>query len=144
MSQYESLISPGVIQPLEQMPFHRQADLTRRLMAGALVHADAGLHVAVHEIGGLSPLDRDYCVPHRHTCHELNLLLSFDKLVFRFTLGDESYVVHAPATVSIPPGLLHSANVVEGRGFFIAILPTADYRSTIHPQDLDRVPPGAP
>ena len=57
----------------------------------------------------------------------VNILLSLDRLVYEITLGDEVYEVEAPASIYIPAGLVHSANVIEGSGFFVAIIETADY-----------------
>jgi hypothetical protein len=40
-------------------------------------------------------------------------------------------LVEAPATIYIPAGLVHSSNVVEGSGFFIALVETADYSASV-------------
>ena len=138
MSKYESLLSPGVVQPLQLVPFHGCAPFVRRLMAGPEIHPGANMHIAVHEIRDLSNQDRRYCEPHRHTCAEMNLLISFDHLLVRITLDDEVYLQPAPATIFIPPGVLHSANAIEGSGFFIAILPCRDYETTFPEGVLDR------
>lgn len=111
--------------------FHDVAPVSRRLMAGLDVHPEARLHIAVHEIRDLGFEDRHYCEPHRHTCMEVNLLLSSSELVFRITLENEEYRVEAPATIYIPPYLLHSANVLEGSGFFVAILGNPDYKASV-------------
>ncbi|AUX44865.1 uncharacterized protein SOCE26_063350 [Sorangium cellulosum] len=129
--RYQRLISSGLVQPLDAVRFHGgEAPLVRRLMAGAAVLPQANHHIAVHEIRGAAREERGYCDPHRHDCAELNLLLSWDRLLFRVALGDEVYTVEAPATIYIPPRLLHSANVVEGTGFYIAMLGNSDYEST--------------
>lgn len=130
MSKYKSLISPGLVQSLSLLSHHQAAPFTRRLMAGGDIHSVADCHVAVHEIRDLDKQDRDYCEPHRHSCGELNLLLSFGHLRFRITLGDEIYFLEAPASIFIPPGLLHSANAIEGSGFFVAIVDSSDYESS--------------
>jgi hypothetical protein len=109
-------------------------------MCGQELHPQANLHVAVHAIQAVSPaLDRQYCEPHVHNCPELNLLVSFERLVFRITLGEEVYLCHAPASIFIPPGVAHSANVVEGTGFFIVVLGSGDYL-----RSLPGVPPSDP
>lgn len=131
-SQYKDLISSGVVQPLEEVVYHRAAPapLIRRLMAGGSVLPDANHHIAVHEFSAAAPQERSYCEPHQHECGEINLLLSWEQLVFRISLGDEIYTVRAPATVYIPARVLHSANVIEGTGFLIAILANGNYAST--------------
>ncbi len=130
--RYEGLISRGIVQPLDAVRFHdfTRAPVARRLMAGASVLPEAKQHIAIHEIRNVASEDRSYCEPHQHACGEVNLLLSWERLVFRILLGDELYTVEAPATIYIRPGLLHSANVIEGTGFYIAILGTDDYAST--------------
>ncbi len=144
MSRYQSLISSGVVQPLHFVPFHGRAPLQRRLMAGSEIHPEANLHIAVHEIRDLHKQDRNYCETHRHTCAELNLLVSFDRLTFRITLDDEIYIQQAPATIFIPPGVLHSANAIEGSGFFIAILACKDYETTFSEPVRDWAPGAGP
>ncbi|MEO9327687.1 hypothetical protein [Gordonia aurantiaca] len=49
-----------------------------------------------------------------HDCPEIDILLSLDRLVHDIRLGDGSFVVEAPASIYIPAGLVHSANVIEG------------------------------
>jgi hypothetical protein len=137
--QHQNLITSGLVQPLDTVRFHTQANtpLVRRLMSGAAVLPQAQQHIAVHEIRGAESEVRGYCEPHQHECAETNLLLSWERLVFRITLGDEVHIVEAPATIYIPPGLLHSANVMEGSGFFIAILGRSDYESTFADRGTD-------
>jgi hypothetical protein len=127
-SRFRHLICSGISEPLSEVPFHQHGPIRRRRMCGQELHPQADLHVAVHEIRGAErALDRHYCEPHAHTCAELNLLISFERLVFRFTLGEESHICQAPASIFIPPGLMHCANVVEGRGFFVVFLGCGDY-----------------
>jgi hypothetical protein len=136
LGKHQALISPGIAQPLDSIPFHADGPLRRRLLAGQGLHPDANWHVAVHELRAVArQSDRDYCVPHAHTCDELNLLLSFGRLVMRVDLEEESYVVQAPASIFIPAGLLHSANVIEGSGFFVALLPQGNYAQTLATED---------
>lgn len=99
-------------------------------MAGGSVLPGANHHIAVHEFSATAPEERSYCEPHQHECGEINLLLSWDRLVFRISLGDEIYTVRAPATIYIPARVLHSANVIEGTGFLVAILGNGNYAST--------------
>jgi hypothetical protein len=132
LGRHQSLISPGLIQSLDSIAFHADGPLERRLFAGRDVHAAANWHVAVHELRAVDrQVDRDYCAPHAHNCDELNLLLSFGRLVMRIELADECYIVEAPASIFIPAGLTHSANVIEGSGFYVTLLPHADYARTL-------------
>jgi hypothetical protein len=135
MIRTASLISPGLVQPLDQVPFHGNgmAPLLRRVLAGPGVHPDLRKHIVAHELCAVSAAKRVYSAPHCHDCPEMNILLSQSQLSFEIRLGDDVYVVQAPATVYIPAGLIHSANVIEGSGFYLAVLDTSDYAASLRP-----------
>lgn len=130
--RYRHLISSGVSESLSAVMFHDSAPVRRRRMCGQEIHPQANSHIAVHEIRGVAhSLDRRYCQPHSHNCSELNLLFSFERLVFRITLGGELYICKAPSSIFIPAGVSHSANVVEGTGFFVVMLGCGEYRQSL-------------
>ena len=116
------LIAPGVLSGLERIRYHDEGPLTRWLMSGADVHPCADTHVAVHRVDAVADAERDYCDVHEHTVPELNLILPITDLIYDIVLGDDRYEVHGPASVFIPAGLSHSANVRAGTGFFVAIV----------------------
>jgi hypothetical protein len=130
---HAALISPGLVEALHHVPFHGSgvAPLCRRVLAGPGVHPQIKKHIVTHEIRDVSADRRSYCEPHVHDCPEINILLSLARLVYEIRLGDEVYLAEAPATIYIPAGLVHSANVVEGSGFFIALVETADYSASV-------------
>ena len=130
---HAALISPGLVQALHHVPFHGSgvAPLCRRVLAGPDVHPQINKHIVAHEVRDVSADRRAYCEPHVHDCPEINILLSLTRLVYEIRLGDEVYLVEAPATIYIPAGLVHSANVVEGSGFFVALVQTADYQASV-------------
>ena len=132
-TRHSALISPGLVQPLHHVPFHANgvAPLTRRVLAGADVHPLLKKHVVTHELRNVSASNRTYCEPHVHDCAELNILLSMGHLSYEIRLEDELYVVEAPATIYIPAGMVHSANVIEGTGFFLAVIETANYAASV-------------
>lgn len=131
MERYSNLISHGVLEGLQSVKFHSDAPFLRRLMSNFSDSYSIGKHIAVHEIkNNLSLKHRSYTELHAHNCDEWNIILSFEKLVFEICLDNESYEVSAPATVYIPQGLLHSANVLEGSGFYICVLDTSDYNNS--------------
>jgi hypothetical protein len=116
------LISPGLPRGLETIPHHHAGPLIRWLMAGAELHPEAGAHVAVHRLDAVDDRGRDYCDVHAHDVPELNLVLPDGELTYDIVLGDETHTVAGPASVLIPAGLPHSANVRSGSGYFVAIL----------------------
>ena len=130
---HAALISPGLGQALHHVPFHGSgvAPLCRRVLAGPDVHPQIQKRIVAHEIRDVCAGRRSYCEPHVHDCPEINILLSFTRLVYEIRLGDEVYLVEAPATIYIPAGLVHSANVVEGSGFFVALVQTANYQASV-------------
>ena len=101
------------------------------MLAGPGVHPQINKHIVAHEIRNVSADLRSYCEPHVHDCPEINILLSLTRLIYEIRLGDEVYIVEAPATIYIPAGLLHSANVVEGSGFFVALVQTGNYEASV-------------
>ena len=121
-ARHAHLISPGIASGLGEIPYHDEGPLTRWLLSDADVHPAARTHVAVHRVNAVLDADRDYCDVHEHTVPELNLFLPVTDLVYDITLGEETYEVYGPASVFIPPGLAHSANVRSGTGFFVAIV----------------------
>jgi hypothetical protein len=127
--QHAALISHGVLEELSLVPFHNrdQAPLTRRVLSSTSIHEDLGRRIVVHELREVRAERRHYCDPHFHDFAEVNILLSSTRLRYVVHLGDETYFVEAPASIYVPAGLVHSANVVEGSGFFIALLETVEY-----------------
>jgi hypothetical protein len=135
------LISHGVSEALSLVPFHNrdEAPLTRRVLSGTSIHEGLGRRIVVHELREVRAEERHYCDPHFHDFAEVNILLSMTRLVYEIRLGDDTYVVEAPASIHIPAGLVHSGNVIEGSGFFIALLDTAEYSaSTVDDQNPGR------
>jgi quercetin dioxygenase-like cupin family protein len=65
-----------------------------------------------------------------HDCNEINLILSEkNKLTYKIQLGNEVYQVSSPATIFIPKGLKHSAEVVSGKGIFICLILKGKYKT---------------
>jgi hypothetical protein len=68
---------------------------------------------------------RKYSPPHKHDFPELNILVGRaddpGSLVYEILIGDERREVTSPATILIPPHVLHSANIVRGTGVYIAV-----------------------
>ncbi|SOD99152.1 hypothetical protein [Spirosoma fluviale] len=80
------------------------------------------LHLAVHEVSPVLYPPADYTAPHLHDdCDEINIIISSDELVYKIVLGEEEFTVTNNACIWIPAGLLHSANVLSGAGFFVAV-----------------------
>lgn len=130
-NRYQNLISPGVVRDLQEVPFHGNgmAPLKRRVLIGDGVQPQADTRVIAHELYEVTSGVRNYCEPHRHDVDEINILLSQGHLLYDIRLGDERYEVEAPSSIYIPAGLVHSANVIEGSGFFVAVIASAKYEA---------------
>jgi hypothetical protein len=131
MKKYEHLITPGVEQALSSVAFHHDAPLTRYVMLQKdKVEGDGGFRIVSHVITDLPNTVAPYCDLHWHDFDEVNLILSEDNsLKYRIRLEDETYEVNAPATVYIPKGTKHAAEVISGRGLYLAITFTKDYKA---------------
>ncbi|GEM_PF-540996 len=130
---HEGLIAHGVIEELSRVPFHNRerAPVTRRVLSGDSIHTELDRRVVIHEVRDVLAARRDYCALHFHDFAEVNLLLTTTRLTYEIRLGDDTYLVEAPASIHLPAGLAHSANVFEGSGFFIALIDTAHYSASV-------------
>lgn len=129
--KFAHLITRGVAEPLSAVAFHYDAPITRYVMLKQnAVQGDGGCKVVVHAIGELPETVPPYCDLHQHEFDEVNLILSEgNNLRYRIRFEDEEYEVDAPATVYIPAGVRHAAEVMSGRGTYIALLFTKDYQA---------------
>jgi hypothetical protein len=116
------VIVRGRVEPLSSVPFHEDGPLTRWFMAGAALDPAMKHYVAIHQFSDVAPGERHYCHVHVHDYDELNVFHSTSSLRVDVRLGDETIQVDAPATIFIPAGTPHAANVNTGSGFMVAIL----------------------
>lgn len=123
------IVVTGRIEPLAHVPFHHDGPLTRWLMASTSLHPDFTYHIAIHQFSDVMPADRHYCDVHVHEFDELNVFHSTSDLRVAVRLGDETIEVTAPATVFIPAGTPHAANVISGSGTMTAILMSGTLRA---------------
>lgn len=134
--KYQTLIKKGVIHPLLNIPFHHKAPLKRLLMQDAKTFPDlefsANYRIVAHIINKLPKRIPEYVDMHAHNCDEINLILSQNgKLVYEVFFEDEKYTVSSPATVYIPKGVRHKAQVRKGQGIFVCIIMTNSYWSSL-------------
>jgi mannose-6-phosphate isomerase-like protein (cupin superfamily) len=103
--------------PLNNVPFHNNTDAITRYFANGFP-----LHVAVHEVSPVLAPPETYTWPHVHEdCDEVNIIISQGDLLYRIQLGEEEFTVSNNSSIWIPRGMVHSANVLQGSGFFITI-----------------------
>ncbi len=111
----------GVPQPLrEANPGYTDVDGITRYWCGG----ESELYCAVHIVGSdfVAQEAADYSVPHRHSFPEINILAAAPgALVYSIVLDDSVRRVTSPACIYIPPGVLHSANAIDGAGAFVTV-----------------------
>lgn len=130
MHRYKKFISKGITEPLSKVPFHSKSPVKRTLMLGKKIIPNSNIHLAVHHVEANKKISK-YSMLHKHDVDEVNLILSHDnKLIYEIQLGDEVYKVKSPATIFIPKGVNHRADVVSGNGFFVCLIMSNKYKTT--------------
>lgn len=128
MKKFQKYIKNGVVESLESLPFHGDAPIKRLLMLDKNSVPESNTHIAVHIIKDLPKEIPSYSKPHKHSCDEINLILSEDSiLVYKIQFENEVYEVSSPATIYIPKGVSHSAEVLSGKGIFVCVVLQGDY-----------------
>lgn len=85
-------------------------------------HSPEPIYSAVWMINAQEEAERDYSPAHVHDFPELNILAGAPgDLVYKIMIGDEEREVESPATILIPAGIPHSANIVRGFGAFVVV-----------------------
>ena len=122
--RYKKLICNMEESSLTSIPFHREIDDIKRWVAKSFP-----MHLAVHRIHDAKDVPH-YTESHQHQAPEINMILGDDnKLTYKIQLGSEIYIVKSPASIWIPSGLEHSANVVEGSGYYICLILKDEYHA---------------
>lgn len=130
VKKYRKFIVKGVKEPLSNVPFHKNTSIKRLSMLGKNKIPQSKIHTAVHFVNANENKISQYSELHRHNANEINLIISEDeKLTYEIQLGDEKYIVSSPATIFIPKGVKHSAEVKSGKGIFVCIILSNNYKS---------------
>ncbi|MCU0352478.1 MAG: hypothetical protein MUD08_01865 [Cytophagales bacterium] len=112
-----SLIFQLLPDALSNVPFHQDTEAVTRYFAQGFP-----LHLGVHQVSPVQQPPAQYTQPHVHEQHdEINIIVSPQELVYRIQLGSNEYTVHNNACIWIPKGVIHSANVLKGTGYYIAL-----------------------
>lgn len=131
MKVYRKFITKGVNEPLQKIPFHGKAPIKRLLMLGKKSIPKSNTHLAVHFVDATGKKIPEYSKLHKHDFDEINLILSEkNDLVYEIQLEDEIYKVSAPCTVFIPKGVRHRAKAISGKGFFMCMIKSNNYKSS--------------
>jgi mannose-6-phosphate isomerase-like protein (cupin superfamily) len=102
---------------LANVPFHDDTKAITRFFA-----ENFPVYLAVHEISPVMLPPREYTQLHVHEdTDEVNIILSSQKLLYKIQVGDEEYIAGNNSSIWIPRGVMHSANVLQGTGYFITM-----------------------
>jgi quercetin dioxygenase-like cupin family protein len=128
---YRKFITKGISEPLHKIPFHGRAPIKRISMLSKTLIPESKTHLAVHLVDASRKKIPQYSRLHKHNADEINLLLSEKgKLVYEIQLEDEIYKVSSPCTIFIPKGTRHRARAISGRGFFLCMIKSNNYKSS--------------
>ena len=131
MGRYKKFITKGVSESLSKVPFHGKAPIRRLVMLDKTRIPKSKIHTAIHFVDANGKTIPKYSELHKHNADEVNLILSEDgKLKYEIQLADEIYKVSSPATIFIPKGLMHRAQVLSGKGIFVCIIMSNNYKSS--------------
>lgn len=103
--------------PLSGVPFHQDTDSITRYFSSSFP-----VHLAVHEVSPVILPPPEYTQLHSHPdSDEINIVISNNTLLYRIHLDGEEMIVTNNSAVWIPRNTIHSANVLEGSGFFVTL-----------------------
>lgn len=103
--------------PLSSVPFHRDVACIERLFPQGFP-----VHLAIHRVVGAQADIGAYTQAHIHDVDEINILIGDEGgLEYEIQLGEELFCVRSNASIYIPGGMVHAANVLSGSGYFIAL-----------------------
>ncbi|GKS67699.1 hypothetical protein YTPLAS73_12460 [Nitrosarchaeum sp.] len=131
MKKYKKYITKGIHEPLSKIPFHQKTSIKRISMLSTKIIPESKIHTAVHFIDLSDKKIPKYSILHKHDVDEVNLIISQDdKLVYEIQLDDETYEVSSPATIFIPKGVSHRADVISGKGIFVCLILSNKYETS--------------
>ena len=131
MRKYKKYITKGINEPLSKIPFHQKTPIKRISMLSQKIIPESKIHTAVHFVNVSDKKISKYSFLHKHDVDEVNLILSQDdKLIYEIQLNDEIYKVSSPATIFIPKGVNHRADVISGKGIFVCLILSNKYNTS--------------
>jgi hypothetical protein len=131
MQKYKKYITKGIYEPLSKIPFHQKTSIKRISMLSKKIIPESKIHTAVHFVDVSDKKIPKYIILHKLDVDEVNLILSQDdNLVFEIQLDDEIYKVRSHAKVFIPKGVNHRADVVSGKGIFVCLILSNNYKTS--------------
>jgi cupin superfamily acireductone dioxygenase involved in methionine salvage len=116
MKTIKDLIFPLENIPLSTVPHHSDVEGIERYFSEVFP-----VHMAVHDFNRKDSILEKYTSLHQHDVAEINIILGSDDVQYRIGLEDEEFIVGRNTGIWIPAGIRHSANLITGIGYYIAI-----------------------
>lgn len=102
--------------PLSTVPYHSDVEGIERYFSDLFP-----VHMAIHEVDRQHQVEANYTSLHKHDVAEINIIVGNSELQYKIGLEDEEFVVGPNTGIWIPAGVRHSANLIKGEGYYIAI-----------------------
>jgi len=116
---------PIVTENAAELPVVRHILIDKKLVPETI------LYQAMHSVDALQTRPPHYQKPHSHDFVETYIFLGsgpdFTGLTAEVVFEDESHEIVAPASVYIPPGLVHRYRMVSGSGILIVTALKSEY-----------------
>lgn len=117
----------GIVQ--QNLPNHKNLPYLRKIMANNSIFGCCNIHIAFHCINKVVNNSNSYCKLHSHEVDEFNLIIGKNEgkgLKYKLSDGTKEVYVDSPHSVFIPKNTLHSAEAIEGEGYFVCIIMDGD------------------
>jgi|GEM_PF-2006057 mannose-6-phosphate isomerase-like protein (cupin superfamily) len=102
--------------PLSTVPYHSDVEGIDRFFSDIFP-----VHMAIHSVDRVDEIRENYTHLHKHDVSEINIIIGSADLQYKIGLEEEEFVIGPNTGVWIPAGVRHSANLIKGKGYFIAI-----------------------
>lgn len=124
-----------------ELPYHRHGVGDRFVLLNRRTLPSANQYCIARKIPFVEVAPDVHVDAHRHNCSSVFVFLgdkeNYRGLKVKVNLDNEEFIVNSPASVSIPPGVLHSYSILLGSGTFINFVLSGDYEQSIFEQRLD-------
>lgn len=118
--------------PVEEIPHHdmfqfeKETDVIPLNYLDVSLIPESDLVVHVSEVKKVPPGFKPYVAPHKHEVSSFYGLIG--DLTVEVLLDEEKNEVTGPASIFIPPGVMHSIRPLRGKGYMIIILRRGNYK----------------
>ena len=135
------IVIPPIISATE-LRHHRHGPGDRYVLVDNRMVSSANQYCIARKIPDGEHPPTGHVDPHTHHCDSLFVFLGdsqgFSGLTVEVLVGNETRVVHSPASVFIPAGEVHAYRPMKGGGTYINYVLSGDYNSSL----LEKFEPG--